>query len=323
MAEIQSPLGILQGSAGPATFTVSRNKKYMRTKPQKKNPGSPAQIIQRKKFRTLNSLAFLLNPFIKKTFVYVKEYSTEFNEFISLNYESKVIIGEYPDFGYDYSKIIVSTGDLKIAEGGKIKVSADKKIIVEWKNNSGRKGEYSSDEAIALLISENKKYIKLYDKVATRSDKMMKITPSTDWLDDKIHGYLLFKEYENEVYSVSVYLGNVIISEGKTDMSNATIVPARYSHKARLSKKYIIKRRERGGDKKRENRNEIILQWDNYSGGKYAKPTKKAIVRLINDTKNTAKYFIGYESGGDTKFEVKLPDDWESEVIQVNLTVDI
>jgi hypothetical protein len=322
MASIKS-FGKLSGSYGPGSFSTYKGKNIYKTKPLSiKNPKSPSQRINRGKFKKMTALAHFLNPFIKRTFAGYTTKTNAFNIFSSINYYANVIAGKFPDFEYDFPKMIVALGDLKIAEGGKIMVSTDKKIIVEWKNNSGRGGKYSSDVAIVLLISETKNEFDSFDKVATRRDKKMEITPLSGWADDKIHVYLLFKDREFEEFSDSVYLGNVILSKEYSDMSEAGIFSASYVKKIHKDNELILKGIG-NGLVKIENGEEINYKLDFNSDLKKTRPADREIAELINQTKNVVKSYFGPAAESNAILKIKLPPDWAKDKIQVNLTINI
>ena len=104
--------GDLSGKLGPMVMFVRYGKQYARTHTIPRDPKTPAQLAQRAKLSLVNKCLAPLSQVIKQNF---KEGYMAYRSLVgdTIKY---FVVGEYPDFSIDYSRIPISEGKVLLPE---------------------------------------------------------------------------------------------------------------------------------------------------------------------------------------------------------------
>ena len=212
MAIVQNPVtGRSKKKFGTAVFSTQFGKNTMRTKPlDVHNPKSVKQRQQRNKFTIMVELARLLMEFIRVTFKQVAKRMSQYNAFMATNI-SFALTGVFPNFTIDYTKLIVSKGTLRGAEGGAVASVAGHKLNVTWTDNSGDGSAQPTDNAVVLVINDTKKSIISDMTTKTRIDGAISFATPGTWVNDTVHVYLSFKVPDKDIVSDSTMIGSVAV----------------------------------------------------------------------------------------------------------------
>lgn len=123
-------LGLISGKIGPYVAYVSKDgKQILRKHVIPKDPKTPKQLAYRMRFGMVNKSLSPLNRVIKKGFLntdnaYRKAVSKALNN---------AVIGEYPEYKLDYSKIQVAEGKLQLPTFVSVNVDSNTKLAtVNW-----------------------------------------------------------------------------------------------------------------------------------------------------------------------------------------------
>jgi hypothetical protein len=321
MAIIQSPLGTIKGKFGTAVFSESYGKNTMRAYTDSvKNPNTLRQQMVRKQFSMKGKFASFLNNFVKKTFINDAADMPQHDKFLKINHQRGMITGEWPDFRINYPNLLVSKGILKRIAGGIISYMPGNKLIIHWNDNSNNKNSKPTDTVVILLINENQERtcMAYYEKTA-RNEKRIEIAVPRYWKNDKFHIYFSFRSAKEEVYSDSVYLGNVTLAG---DGENA-IIDARQHEDELITEPEP----EKCEDRELENKyietitgNKIVINWKDNQEVKDLIPNDIPLLLLENETINKVRYYTGNAGSKDHNMEITVPEEWAGDKIKVHLS---
>lgn len=175
-------LGGFQGTVGNVVGASWRDIDYIRTRPRRvKREPSEKQMLQRHKFRVgLDFMKMVKQAFevghIGVRFTRTTVYSESFGHVLN-----DVIVGEYPNFRIDHSKVEISKGPLLRLHDLKWNSTAEGKIKVSWSNDRNLFNSDDTDQVIVLLMDKERELVWLYGAVQ-RKDLMMELslTSSSD-----------------------------------------------------------------------------------------------------------------------------------------------
>jgi hypothetical protein len=199
--------GGFSGKAGSVIGSRWRDVSYIRGLSKLSNkPASEKQLMQRARFTT--AVAFLqpIKKLLELGFKTRKAglstgYNTAMQELLR-----DAIIGDYPDFGVDFSKVKVSRG----GHGKAIDVqlqAASYKMTVSWMPNAGSDSEFADDPAVLVLYNVTKKaFIRTYGETV-RSDGQQAIAMPGGFIGDTFHAWIFFTSRDGKSVSESVYAG--------------------------------------------------------------------------------------------------------------------
>jgi Family of unknown function (DUF6266) len=146
--------GPFSGKVGAVVGYVWKGKAVMRGLPRKRTGGpSPAQIQQHAKFALVHKFLRPLLSFLNVTYSSVAIQMTGFSKAFSYNVKN-AITGAHPELGIDYSRVLVSQGDLQNVSSAEVIVSADGKLVFSWKEDSGTGSAKATDQVFVAVYNE-------------------------------------------------------------------------------------------------------------------------------------------------------------------------
>jgi hypothetical protein len=205
--------GILGGFSGKVGSVVGGSWKgisYMRGKAASiKNPQSLHQRQQRNKFALALSVLQPLVAFIRIGFKRYAYKKSEFNAAMSYTIRN-AIVGTYPNYEIDYSKLLVSRGTLTGANSATATPQTGK-IKLAWEDNSGIGEAQPTDKALAVAINPEKGEAAYITDGAPRSSGTENLLVSPYWAGDKVEVYLAFITENGKDVATSVHCGSVTV----------------------------------------------------------------------------------------------------------------
>lgn len=214
--------GILGGVSGTVGNVVGANWKgidYLRVKPADvSNPNTTLQSTQRLKFAAVLRFLQPITEFIRIGFKAYAVKMSAFNAAFSFNFH-QALTGEYPDFAIDYTKAMVSRGNLPGAVNAACASTEAGKVNITWTNNAG--GNIADDTDTVLVVVFNptlQKAIYLVN-AGTRADEAAEVTVPADFSGETVHCYIGFMaigsvlngQVKNSI-SDSAYAGSVAVA---------------------------------------------------------------------------------------------------------------
>ena len=223
MAIIEGPMtGRIHGKCGKYIFYEIYGKKCIRSLPfVVKQPNSPKQMEHRQKLLLLTELGQILKFFLRKTMKSRNQNINCFNRFIKLNYAANAISGKYPDLKVDYSRLIVSAGEIGTVSRCLIYKVEKKKISLQWIEHSNGYNFNYSDRASLLIYNETQNCFLDYYGNSMRIEKQMNVDIPVSWQNSKLHMYFFFKSADAEIFSPGTYIGNLQFrNDGTVEIHN-------------------------------------------------------------------------------------------------------
>lgn len=199
-------LGGFHGTVGTVVGASWKGIAYMRSKAESvKNPRTEGQVKQRNRFATT---LFFLQPITQYVRIGFRTYAnmqSAFNAAMAYNI-ANAITGDYPNFELDYSKALVSRGQLTPVE----EVSATaitSGIEITWTDNSGSGEAQSTDLAMPLLFNKSKQEAVFNTAANQRSEGATTLNVPADWTGNEVEVYLGFVSADGKSVANSEYLG--------------------------------------------------------------------------------------------------------------------
>lgn len=152
--------GVMGGFSGTVGTVVGGNWNgidYMRAKqPGRKDAKSLAQLDQRVRFRTVIQFLKPIKAFLQVGFKNRKVGLSAHNAASSYNLHN-ALMGVYPDYSIDYSKVKVSLGTLPGALNPVVIGGQDGKLLFSWANNCDKIGAMANDKVVLIVYHPEKK----------------------------------------------------------------------------------------------------------------------------------------------------------------------
>ena len=208
--------GILGGFTGTVgTVIGSGNRKgddLIRVKSKRpRTSNTEGQANQRTKFGLVTAFMQVINFILKFSFkVVAGDTMSSYN--YAVQYALKnAITGEAPDFELDYSKVLISEGQLsrETTAGAEL---VDGKVNFHWEDNSGSGKCTATDKAVLLVYNIDQSEVSYSIGAVTRGMKAGSLSLPYNQTGDTLLFYLFFQSATDEILvSSSHFLGKVVI----------------------------------------------------------------------------------------------------------------
>ena len=219
---VQGILGGVSGKVGTVIGSIRNGKAYVRgLNTSNKDPKTKRQLAQRMKFKLGLQLVAPASDFIKIGFRNFAVGHYAVNSAMAYNLKT-ALTGNYPSFGIDPSKVVLSRGKLAEAEGATASVSGDKASFT-WDDNSSEEDADMSDFALLAVYNFTKRKVAESLETASRMDGKATIKIPGSWSKDKLSFYIAFASVESEAVSESVYIGDTVGSGTAIEGANGII----------------------------------------------------------------------------------------------------
>jgi len=202
-------LGGFSGKVGPLIGYRHRGQDCIKSRPKKSpKPPSQKQLESRARFKVLNDWRNPLYGFFALSFRnHTKSHSAQN---AAHRFNLGIVTGEYPNFEIDYSKVVISQGDLPMPLNLKVDRQANGDLHFSWNSATPAKG--NSDDLLALLLILKREQWDenyAYTYAAARTTGKFTITADQIPQDKTIHVYATFLSNDRERAANSVYLGKL------------------------------------------------------------------------------------------------------------------
>lgn len=203
-------LGAFSGKVGPIVGATWRGKDVMRSLPKRSNRvASAAQLLQRQKFSMVNDFLGGLQPVVKRYYGSNSGIKTRRNQAMSYLMREALIFTD-PDFEWDYSKVLISRGDLTGMEDATLDVAAGA-ISVLWTNNSNQ-GEAAADDVLVLVVYDPVTKTVVYSLAAgERADEAASLAMPSYLDGAEVQVWATFVAADEKLVATSLYLGSITV----------------------------------------------------------------------------------------------------------------
>ena len=200
--------GPFSGKVGAVVGYLWKGKAVMRGLPRKRSGGpSPAQIQQHAKFALMHKFLQPLLSFLNVTYSSVAVQMTGFSKAFSYNVKN-AITGSHPELRIDYSKVLVSQGDLQNVLSPEATASTEGILTFSWVNNSGVGLTNATDQAfVALYCEELNKWVYALNPVARKVGSCT--IDATKMKGREVQTYIGFISNDGKDATDSLYTGMI------------------------------------------------------------------------------------------------------------------
>lgn len=206
--------GILGGFSGKVGTVIGGNWngiEFMKANPTHiANPRTAAQQDQRAKMGAMIRFLSPLKAILRIGFKKQAHRMSAFNAATSYNL-AHAITGNYPDYGVDFSKVMVSQGKLPGALNPQISSTTSGQIKFNWEDNSSDNGARADDWALLLVYNPEKGWTVTSFAESSRSTGSHTITLPANFSGDEVLCYICFQNGSQTVISDSQYVGVVVV----------------------------------------------------------------------------------------------------------------
>ncbi len=206
--------GILGGFSGKVGTVVGANWRgldVMRSLPKKSGrQPSEKQLIVQARF-TLT--AHFLSPIKALLSAYFGQPAGEKSRFnLAFSYHNtEAIIGTYPDFDIDYTKVIVSKGELLNVGIPNVVPQSGAVMKFQWTDNSGEGEAKATDTILVVVYNPAKALFSYQEQAATRDIGRFDFQLPAGWVGDAVHGWIAVVNAAETKWTSSVYLGSGVV----------------------------------------------------------------------------------------------------------------
>lgn len=202
--------GILGGFSGTVGTVIGGNWKgidYMRSMPNKKAGSSTqAQLEQQAKFALMIKFISSMNGLLMDTFRNYAIKMTGQNSALSYNLKN-AITGVYPAYSIDFTKVLVSRGDLPNALAPAAAKSSNN-IAFTWTDNSGTGKAKPTDNTVLVVYCFDLNQTIYTIGTSTRADNGEDFDCS-NFAGKKVQTYIGFISADNKEIANSIYTGEI------------------------------------------------------------------------------------------------------------------
>lgn len=205
-------LGAFSGKVGPVVGATWRGKYVMRSLPKKGNRlPTEFQQVQRTKFTMVTEFLSGIQPVVKRYFGRENGTKTRRNQAMSYLIKEAIVFND-PDYEWDYSKILISKGDLLGIDNGQVELGTDQNIDLSWINNSDQGEALATDKLVVVVYEPTLKATVYSLNASTRSSESVTLELPNYLSGFKVHVWATFASEDDAFFATSHYLGSVTLS---------------------------------------------------------------------------------------------------------------
>jgi hypothetical protein len=174
------------------------------------NPNSPAQLDHRAKFKLIGGFLKPLTSFLRIGFKSLAIKMTASNAAMKYNMEN-AITGVYPDYTVDYTKALVSSGQLPGALNPVATSTVAGEVEYTWEDNSWDAGADDGDKAMLVVYNPERKLSVSFVGGNTRGSGSQILTLPAIFSGDEVKCYISFANAAGSVVSDSQFVSSLIV----------------------------------------------------------------------------------------------------------------
>ena len=202
-------LGSFNGKVGPIVGANWKDVNYMRSKGRKTTKGpSLKQLEHRVKFS-------LVSKFVHKIGALLMKYYPATSELTSINHAfaniyGKAITGAYPLFELDYSRILISRGELHNCGVPQVRLTGNGMIEFSWIDNTDNLMANADDRCLVLVYCPEMRQCVYTNTGSIR--KVGKENMNASYFTGKlVETWITFISADDKIAATSIYTGQFMI----------------------------------------------------------------------------------------------------------------
>ena len=203
-------LGPFYGKVGPVIGSHWKGINYIKSvnTKQPKKP-STAQLANQAKFKFMNQWLEPFHPYVTVGFFGQHHNRSEINYAFQLNYR-EALIGTYPNFSIDYTKVCLSRGVLKVPQIAQMQIIEPASLQLNWLIETGALAAHN-DQLMLVLFAPDLHLADGSVGMARRSDGSLLYRYASRLVGHEVEVYASFIALNRKRVSDSVYLGRILL----------------------------------------------------------------------------------------------------------------
>jgi Family of unknown function (DUF6266) len=211
MAKVGNSIFDIHGKLGDLVYYRYRGKSMVRRASAGKRINSTQlQLEHQAKFTVMGNFLRSLHDFLKVTYKVHNRNKTGYQKAFSENYR-EALIGTYPSFSIDYSKVRLGNGILPNAINPTVNSPETGKLVFSWAENDRGDRSMSSDQFYVAIYSEKLKQWNFNFKIAERYKKFCRVDAAY-FSGTRVHVYIGFVSADGKQVSTPLYTGALTVS---------------------------------------------------------------------------------------------------------------
>jgi len=206
--------GILGGFSGKIGTIVGFNWRgldVMRSLPKRSSrTASEKQLMVQAKFSLVAHFLAPIKPLVAAYFGQPAEEKSRFN--LAFSYHNReAIIGTYPDFEMEYTKVIITKGELVGIQQPVVTPQPNAELKFTWVNNSGEGEAKATDTLLVVVFNPTKELFSYKEQAATRDAEAFTLALPDTWSGDAVVSWATFIAADEKNVATSIPLGLVVL----------------------------------------------------------------------------------------------------------------
>lgn len=207
--------GSFSGRVGNVVGANWRGIDVLRKRPRRKpnQTGTAAQLEQRAKFAAVIEFLNPIKEVVGAYFSRKTKSKSRYNLATGYNLKNALVDGPGNTFTLDYSKMLISKGELRGLEGGTVAAQAGHILELNWTDNSGQGSAAATDLVVAVVYSPTQNLFQMFNPAAaTRGDATVQLTMPAYYSGNEVHVWGTMISDDKKVAAVSTYMGTAIMT---------------------------------------------------------------------------------------------------------------
>lgn len=204
-------LGPFSGKLGSIVGASWMGIPYLRQAPKKTAkpvPKSVAQLANQQKMKFVNQLLVPFHPYINIGFANLAIQKTALNVAYSINFH-QAITGVHPNLGVDYSKMVISRGDLPGLKDPVLSLTASDVIAINWAQNTNSRASFD-DQLMLVVYCPALHLADGFIGGVKRTDKQCHYKFLPELVGKTLEVYLSVTSSNRKKIANSIYLGRIV-----------------------------------------------------------------------------------------------------------------
>ena len=204
-------LGAFSGKVGPVVGATWRGKDVMRSLPKKGNRlATEYQQLQRNKFAMTTEFLAGVQPIIKRYFGSDTGTKTRRNQAMSYLMKEAIVFND-PNYEWDYTKILLTKGDLIGMNNGVVNAGTGQNLEFSWTDNSGQGEAEVTDKLVVVVYEPIMKHTVYSLAAGTRSAESSTLALPNYLTGLEVQVWATFVSADDRRAATSLYLGAVTL----------------------------------------------------------------------------------------------------------------
>jgi len=204
--------GAFSGKVGSVVGSSWRSINYLRSLPKiSKKGASEAQIAHRTKFAISSQYLRPIKDILNIGFSDQQQAKSSGYNMAVRAFFNNAIVGDYPDFDVDFTKLELSRGSLTPLPGLGYAETNPGELTFTWQTDTNRYNAFADDAAMLVIYNQSKRMYMIYDEAA-RADGAFVAEISINYSGDVLHAWGFALHRDGKLASSSQYLGTLTVS---------------------------------------------------------------------------------------------------------------